>query len=204
MMKQSGLFRTAVIVGLALATFAVGNTNAWAQGDKAAPFDKVTVSDVTAQRTLVKAAINADTARAIVDACVAYTKAEPGNHSVVVYVLTPTGEVVDAHAMDGALPIAIETGLMKAKTALYARSSSGAVGRRFKTLDGRAIRMDLGRDKGLSYYFVPGGLPIVVDGQMIGAVGVGGGDQDEQCAYQALVKVLGPQPEVAQPGSEKK
>ena len=51
----------------------------------------------------------------------------------------------------------------------------------------------------MSYYFVSGGLPIVVDNQLIGAVGVGGGNADEQCAYQALVKVLGPQPPIAQP-----
>jgi hypothetical protein len=58
--------------------------------------------------------------------------------------------------------------------------------------------LDLGMAEGLSYYFVPGGLPIVVDDQLIGAVGVGGGNADEQCAYQALVKVLGPQPPLPQ------
>jgi len=165
----------------------------------AAPFNKVTVSEEVAKRTLMKAAINADTARALVDACVDWTKAQGGNVSVVVYVLSPTGEIVDSHAMDGVLPIGAETGLMKAKTALYARSSSAAVAQRFKDLDGRMIRLDLGKAEGLSYYFVPGGLPIVVDGQLIGSIGVGGGNADEQCAYQALVKVLGPQPAVAQP-----
>jgi hypothetical protein len=58
--------------------------------------------------------------------------------------------------------------------------------------------LDLGKAEGLSYYFVSGGLPIVVDDQLIGAVGVGGGNADEQCAYQALVKVLGPQPPLPQ------
>ena len=73
-------------------------------------------------------------------------------------------------------------------------ASSASVAQRFNTVDGRLIRLDLGKQEGLSYYFVPGGLPIVVDNQLIGAVGVGGGNADEQCAYQALVKVLGPQP----------
>jgi hypothetical protein len=36
-----------------------------------------------------------------------------------------------------------------------------------------------------------------VDNNLIGAVGVGGGRTDEQCAYQALEKVLGPQPPLA-------
>jgi uncharacterized protein GlcG (DUF336 family) len=100
--------------------------------------------------------------------------------------------------MDGVLPIGAETGLMKAKTALYARASSASVAQRFNTVDGRLIRLDLGKSEGLSYYFVPGGLPIIVENQLIGAVGVGGGNADEQCAYQALVKVLGPQPPLAQ------
>ncbi len=170
-----------------------------AQGSTPAQFNKVTVSDKVAERTLMKAVINADTARAIVDACVEWQKAQPGNQSVAVFVLSPTGEIIDSHQMDGVLPIGAETGLMKAKTVLYARSSSGTVARRFKDVEGRVIRLDLGKAEGLSYYFVPGGLPIVVDNQMIGAIGVGGGNADEQCAYQALVKVLGPQPEVAQP-----
>ena len=110
-----------------------------------------------------------------------------------------TGQIIHSHQMDGVLPIGAETGLMKAKTALYARSSSAAVAQRFNTVDGRLDSIGLGQGTGLSYYFVAGGLPIVVDHQLIGAMGVGGGNADEQCAYQALVKVLGPQPEVAQP-----
>jgi hypothetical protein len=68
------------------------------------------------------------------------------------------------------------------------------VAQRFSTVDSRVIRLDLGKEQGLAYYFVSGGLPIVVDNQLIGAVGVGGGNADEMCAYQALTKVLGPQP----------
>ena len=198
-MRNSWLFRTGVVASLAVAAFAFGNSAARAQGSMAAPFNKVTVSDDVAKRTLMKAVINADTARAIVDACVEWQKAQPGNVSIAIFVLSPTGQVIDSHQMDGVLPIGAETGLMKAKTALYARSSSAAVAQRFKDLDGRLIRLDLGKEEGLSYYFVGGGLPIVVDNQLIGAVGVGGGNADEQCAYQALVKVLGPQPAVAQP-----
>src|SRR5215831_15317328 len=45
-----------------------------------------------------------------------------------------------------------------------------------------------------------GGLPIVVDGQFLGAIGVGGMAaqpgvwSDEICGYNALIAVLGPQP----------
>jgi uncharacterized protein GlcG (DUF336 family) len=194
MRKHAGLFRTAAILAVAVGVTAFGNINAWAQGATPAPFSKVTVSDQVAKRTLMKAVINADTARQIVDSCVEWQKAQPGNVTIAIFVLSPTGQIIDSHQMDGVLPIGAETGLMKAKTALYARSSSGAVAARFHDVDGRLIRLDLGKEQGLSYYFVPGGLPIVVDDQLIGAVGVGGGNADEQCAYQALEKVLGPQP----------
>jgi uncharacterized protein GlcG (DUF336 family) len=138
--------------------------------------------------------INADTARAIVDACVTWQKQQPGGATIAIFVIDPNGNIIDAHQMDGVLPIGSETGLMKAKTALYARSSSAAVAQRFNNVDGRLIRLNLGERQGLAYYFVGGGLPIVVEDQLIGAVGVGGGNADEQCAYQAMQKVLGPQP----------
>jgi len=198
MKNKSWWFRTAAFLAAA-ALLASGSTGVWAQGATPAPFSKVTVSDAVAKRTLMKAVINADTARAIVDACVDWTKSQPGNQSIVIFVLSPTGDIIDSHTMDGVLPIGIETGLMKAKTALYARSSSGSVASRFNTLDGRLIRLDLGKAEGLSYYFVGGGLPIVVENQLIGSVGVGGGNADEQCAYQALTKVLGPQPPLPPP-----
>src|ERR1700676_2557280 len=201
MRNQSGLFRAVVILAIATATFAVGNARAWAQGATPAPFSKVTVSDDVAKRTLMKAVINADTARAIVNACVDWQKAQPGNQSIVIFVLSPTGEIIDSHMMDGVLPIGAETGLMKAKTALYARASSASGAQRFNTVDGRLIRLDLGKQEGLSYYFVSGGLPIVVENQLIGAVGVGGGNADEMCAYQALTKVLGPQPPLTPPAA---
>ncbi|HLJ24249.1 MAG TPA: heme-binding protein [Candidatus Acidoferrales bacterium] len=193
----AGFFRTAVILAAGAALCSVGSVRALAQGATPAPLSKVTVSDEVAKRTLMKAVINADTARAIVNACIEWQKTQPGNQSVVVFVLSPTGDIIDSHAMDGVLPIGAETGLMKAKTALYARGSSASVAQRFNTVDGRLIRLDLGKAEGLSYYFVPGGLPIVVENQLIGAIGVGGGNADEQCAHQALEKVLGPQPPLA-------
>ena len=164
------------------------------------PLAKAIVSDEVAKVTLMKMQINATVARQIVDGCLEFARTQqngPGTYAI--FVLSPTGDIVDAHVMDGVNPIGVETGLMKAQTALYARSPSSVVANRFPTLDGRAIRMDLGKPQGLSYYFVGGGLPIVVEDQLIGAVGVGGGNQDEACAHAALTKVLGPQPPLTPP-----
>ena len=183
----------------ALAIVAVVTMAATAHAQAAMPLAKAVVSDEVAGRTLMKMQINATVARQIVDACLDFAKNQQGGPGTYgIFVLAPSGDIVDAHVMDGVFPIGAETGLMKAQTALYARTPSSVVASRFPTLDGRAIRMDLGKDQGLSYYFVGGGLPIVVENNLIGAIGVGGGNMDEQCAYQALTKVLGPQPPLPQ------
>jgi uncharacterized protein GlcG (DUF336 family) len=180
---------------LLTAAFALVAAQALAQGATPLPPDKATVSAEVAKRTLMKSQINATVARQIVDACLEFARNQQGGPGTyAIYVLAPNGDIVDAHVMDGVLPIGVETGLLKAKTALYARTPSSAVAQRFNTVDGRLIRLDLGKESGLAYYFVGGGLPIVVQDQLIGAIGVGGGNMDEQCAYQALTKVLGPQP----------
>jgi uncharacterized protein GlcG (DUF336 family) len=198
---EQNMSKTARVVGTGMivvaAVFALTAAHPWAQGTTPAPLSKVTVSPEVAKRTLMKMQINADTAKAIADSCVEFSKTSTPPQSISIFVLGPTGDIVHAHVMDGVLPIGVETGLMKAKTALYARSSSSAVAQRFNTVDGRVIRLDLGKAAGLAYYFVGGGLPIVVEDQMIGAVGVGGGNADELCAHTALTKVLGPQPALA-------
>lgn len=193
MLKKAWAVGTATIA--LFAALALGTAGAWAQGATPVSLDKVTLSGDAAKRALTKTQINAATARAIVDACVEFGKANNASYSV--FVLAPSGDIVDAHVMDGQLPIGVETALLKAKTALYARTPSSAVAQRFNTVDGRVIRLNLGQDSGLAYYFVGGGLPIVVEDQLIGAIGVGGGNMDEMCAYTALTKVLGPQPPLA-------
>jgi uncharacterized protein GlcG (DUF336 family) len=187
---------TKTIVGIVLVgAFLVAPSTASAQMSLA----QATVSAEVAKTTLLRDQINANVARQLVDACLEFAKTQPnGPGTYAIFVLSPTGDLVDGHVMDGVFPIGAETGLMKAQTALYARTPSSVVANRFPTLEGRAIRMDLGKQQGLSYYFVGGGLPIVVEGHMIGAIGVGGGNMDEQCAYTALTKVLGPQPPLPQ------
>jgi uncharacterized protein GlcG (DUF336 family) len=199
MTQKTRLFNAGLTVSFAGA-FALVAADARAQAPL--PLDKATVSAEVAKRTLVKSQITAPVARQIVDACLEFARNQQGGPGTyAIYVLAPNGDIVDAHVMDGVLPIGAETGLLKAKTALYARTPSSAVAQRFSNVDGRLIRLDLGKEHGLAYYFVGGGLPIVVQDQLIGAIGVGGGNMDEQCAYQALTKVLGPQPPlpVAQP-----
>jgi uncharacterized protein GlcG (DUF336 family) len=193
--QEKNMGRTLRFVGTGALAFAAAVTIATtAHAQAAMPLSRAVVSDEVAGRTLMKMQINATVARQLVDACLDFARTQPnGPGTYGIFVLAPTGDIVDAHVMDGVLPIGAETGLMKAQTALYARTPSSEVASRFPNLEGRAIRLDLGKAQGLSYYFVGGGLPIVVENQLIGAIGVGGGNMDEMCAYTALTKVLGPQ-----------
>src|SRR5262249_12061289 len=123
------------VFSLVSVAFVLGSGNVQAQGAAPATLDKVTLSGEAAKRALTKVQISAATARAIVDACVEFGRSTNASYSV--FVLGPTGDIVDAHVMDGQVPIGVETAMLKAKTALYARSSSSAVAQRFNTVDGR-------------------------------------------------------------------
>ena len=157
--------------------------------------DKFVISDEAAKKSLMKNEISADTAEKITQACVAF--ARKNNIAVTVFILSPTGDVVHAHRMDGQVPINIETAQLKAQSVLYTRDSSHA---RANTVANN-LPLQL-RWSSLPVFPVAGGLPIIVDGQMIGAIGVGGSNRDEECAYQALTSVVGPQPPLAGPAPQ--
>ena len=153
---------------------------------------KFVISDEAAKKTLNKNEISAETAAKITQACVDY--AVKNNIAVTVFILSPTGQVVHAHRMDGQVPINIETAQLKAESVLYTRDSTHA--RANMVANNVSLQMRWAK---LPVFPTSGGLPILVDGQMIGAIGVGGSNRDEECAYQALTSVVGPQPPLAGP-----
>ena len=190
-MTMKGRVFRAAWVFLLVAVCVLVTADARAQGDVKLPLEKAVMTGDMAKRALTKYQISADIAEKIVTACVDLAKA--ANGSVSVFVLAPDGEIVHSHRMDGQNKINTVTGYKKAQTALMLRNSTHAAVNQFRTLDAKLIRVSL------DMYLVSGGLPIIVDDQLIGSIGVGGGlgIQDEQCAYQALTKVLGPQPPLA-------
>src|SRR5258705_13970837 len=95
MCKKTGLVRLAVLSVIVLALI-FGTVDGWAQGGTPAPFNKVTVSSDVAKRTLMKAVINADTARAIVDSCGEWQKAQPAHVTFGSFVLPQTARHVDS------------------------------------------------------------------------------------------------------------
>jgi uncharacterized protein GlcG (DUF336 family) len=92
-------------------------------------------------------------------------------------VVDSAGELLAFTRMDGARPGSIEIALTKARSAARRRRATAdeAGG---DVLNG--VRMALAAQ--LNVTGVGGGLPIVVDGQTIGAVGVSSGTVDEDVA----------------------
>lgn len=167
------------IVGLAAASFLPAEN-----------LQKFVLSDEAAKKTMIKNEINVDTAEKIARSCVDWAK--KNNQAVTVFILTPTGQTVYSYRMDGQVPINIETARLKAESVLFTRDSTHA--RANQVANNISLQM---RWAPLGVFPVSGGLPIVAEGQMIGAIGVGGGTQNEQCAYQALTEVVGQQPALA-------
>ncbi|MEX2123533.1 MAG: heme-binding protein [Woeseia sp.] len=158
---------------------------AWAQEDA-----EHVISPEAAEKTLNRHEISVAAAEKVAKACVAY--AAERDWSLSVFILGPSGNIVYAYRMDGENPIEVDTAWRKAQTVLYMRTSTHAMIERYGQ-DMQATMFNLGQ------FPYTGGLPIMVGSQMIGAIGVGGatGAGDEQCAYEALTKVIGPQPPLA-------
>ena len=175
-----------VVTGLFLSAAVIALTN---REVAAQNIDKFVISGAAAKKAMTRE-ISADTAVKITQACLDYAKEH--NVAVTVFILNPTGQIVHAHRMDGQVPINVETAELKAKSVLYTRDSTHA---RANMVSGKvALQM---RWAPLGVFPTSGGLPIMVDDQMIGAIGVGGSNADEECAYEALTKVVGPQPPLA-------
>jgi glc operon protein GlcG len=119
----------------------------------------------------------------VAEAAVAHARANQWN--VTIAIVDEGGHLLYLRRLDGAPPISSEMAPGKARTA--------ALGRRESRLYEEAIRQ--GRTAFLSApltAMLEGGLPIIVNGDVIGAVGVSGvkSDQDATIAH-AGIKALG-------------
>jgi uncharacterized protein GlcG (DUF336 family) len=119
-------------------------------------------------------------ARALADACSDW--AEQNHQTVAMAILDWGGNLVESHAMEGAAMNAIDTALLKAKSALRWRRPTSETNKIVRS--GENLAPTFMRD-----FPQPGALPIVVDGQVIGAMGVSGAD-GEKCAQSAIDAVF--------------
>src|SRR3954470_8204291 len=127
------------------------------------------------------------TARKLVDACIA--RAEQMKQTVGCAVVDIAGVLVDFHAMGGQATFA-ETAILKAKTAVHWQRATSALEDDFNSKRN-------GASVWIGDFPRAGGVPIMIDGQVAGAVGVGGGNSEE-LARAAIEAVLGKQPQAAQ------
>ena len=160
----------------------------------------VSLSDVVqkganADKVMEKNQINWATAKAIGEHCINEAAAKGMGVSVVI--LDQFGTITFYGRGDGQGKVNTESALWKANTVLHTRAPSKA--------QMNAVRTGAVSESRVIWqgnFANAGGLPIVVDGQFLGAIGVGGMAanpptwSDEICGYNALTAVLGPQPKL--------
>jgi uncharacterized protein GlcG (DUF336 family) len=119
-------------------------------------------------------------ARALADACTAW--AEQNKTIVAMAILDWGGNLIESHAMEGVAANAIDTALLKAKSALRWRRATSETNKLVRSGENLAPTF-------MNDFPQPGALPIVINGQVIGAMGVSSGD-GEKCAQAAIDAVF--------------
>jgi uncharacterized protein GlcG (DUF336 family) len=119
-------------------------------------------------------------ARALADACTSW--AERNKLVVAMAIIDWGGNVIESHAMEGSPMNAIDTALLKAKSALRWRRATSETNKLVKSGENLAPTF-------MNDFPQPGALPIVLKGQVIGAMGVSSGD-GERCAQAAIDAVF--------------
>jgi len=119
-------------------------------------------------------------ARALADACAAW--AEKNKLVVAIAILDWGGNLIESHAMEGAPMNAIDTALLKAKSALRWRRPTSETNKMVRSGENLAPTF-------MNDFPQPGAVPIIVNGQVVGAMGVSSGD-GEKCAQAAIDAVF--------------
>jgi uncharacterized protein GlcG (DUF336 family) len=178
---------------LHVALLAAAAAIALAGSGMAASLNDVVQKGKAADLVKEKNQINFATAKALGDHCLQEATAKGMGVSVVI--IDQFGVISYYVRGDGQGKTNTESALWKARTVLNTRAPSKA--------QMNAVRTGAVSESRVIWqgnFANAGGLPIVVDGQFLGAIGVGGMAaqpgvwSDEICGYNALTAVLGPQP----------
>ena len=119
-------------------------------------------------------------ARAMADACTAW--AEQNKQVLAMAIIDWAGNLIEFHAMEGATANAIETAQLKAKSALRWRRPTSETNRIVRSGENLAATF-------MNDFPQPGALPIIIDGQVLGAMGVSSAE-GEKCAQAAIDAVF--------------
>src|SRR5262245_62148458 len=125
-------------------------------------------------------------ARKMIEACMA--EAARDRYPISIAVVDSAGYLLSYQATDGATGNTGMTAQLKAKTAAKFRRATAELYERVNKQVNRAPEW-------MGYFPIPGGFPIVVQGEVVGAIGVGAaglsGGKDEDCAQNAIKAVFG-------------
>jgi glc operon protein GlcG len=178
-----------------IALMAAVAATALAGTSMAASLNDVIQKGPAAAKVMEKNQINFATAKALGDHCL--NEAASKGFGVSVVILDQFGTISYYVRGDGQGKTNTESALWKARTVLNTRAPSKAqmnAVRSGATSESRVIWQ--------GNFANAGGLPIVVDGQFLGAIGVGGMAatpptwSDEICGWNALNAIIGKQPEL--------
>jgi glc operon protein GlcG len=137
----------------------------------------------TLRHTASRPTLSAQASRRIVDAAVA--EAERESVAVTVVAVDESGVMKEMSRMDGAPLVSVQTAVNKA----YAAAAIGMPPDEFYAAieaDGAAVA-EFGTRPGLA--LIAGGIPVVIDGQVAGGIGVAGamtGAEDRRIAETAV------------------
>ena len=121
-------------------------------------------------------------AKRLVEACDAFGEQE--GSALAVAVVDADANLLHFHARQGAPGRAILSARLKAETAAHWRRSTHELSERIDDNINRAPEW-------LGDFPRQGGLPIIYNGETIGAIGVGGGGDDIGCGEAAIEAVFG-------------
>jgi uncharacterized protein GlcG (DUF336 family) len=159
----------------------------------AAQLQSYVIQGDIAKKIQQKNEISLDIAKKIAAGCEAF--AQKNHSSAAIVVLDMFGQEVFFERLDGAFGLTqLVAARRKAQTALSSRRTSRDEMNR--VLRGQTTEFHEGYYNEM--FAVPGGVPLVVDDQLLGAVGVGGSNDDEACARAGLEAVSIKQPPQAE------
>jgi uncharacterized protein GlcG (DUF336 family) len=138
-----------------------------------------------AQMVIDKKVITAEAARKIAEGCEAFAKGK-GWH-VSVWVLDETLTPLYFYRMQGTPMFTVEPALAKAKVAVRTGQPNEAYVRNAETRGQFVATVNAVAG---GYVLSPGGLPIMIDGQVAGGIGIGGSTDDRACAQAGIDAVF--------------
>lgn len=131
---------------------------------------------MVAQQLPTKRTLTLEAARRM--AAAAEAEARKNNWAVAIAIVDDGGNLLLFHRMDNAKLVTIDIATRKARTAVYFQGETKGLEEEV-TKGGRTALLPID-----GFMPLEGGIPLVVEGKVIGAIGVSGvtGQQDAQCA----------------------